>query len=76
MIVKNVHIENFLSKNFVNQVHWFFTRANFFWLDYLLDTSGLQRLAGVHDPPQSCDTPINADFYGDCDGGDGGSGNG
>ena len=39
-------------------------------------TSGLQRLAGVHDPPESCDIPKNADFYGDCDGGGGGSGNG
>ena len=28
-------------------------------------TSGLQRLAGVHDPPQSCDIPKEAEFYGD-----------
>ena len=45
-------------------------------LQPFVSTSGLQRLAGVHDPPKSCDIPINAEFYGDCDGGDGGSGNG
>ena len=31
-------------------------------------TSGLQRLAGVYDPPQACDIPIDAEFYGDYDG--------
>ena len=39
-------------------------------------TSGLQRLAGVHDPPQSCDIPINAEFDGDYHGGNGVTGNG
>ena len=39
-------------------------------------TSGLQRLAGIYDPPQSCDIPINAESYGDCDGGDGETGSG
>ena len=34
-------------------------------------TSGLQRLAGVHDPPQSYDIPIDAEFYGNCDSGTG-----
>ena len=34
-------------------------------------TSGLQRLAGVHDPPRTCDIPINAEFYGECGGGTG-----
>ena len=41
-----------------------------------ISTSGLQRLADVHDPPESCDISIKAEFYGDCDGGDSGSGNG
>ena len=40
-------------------------------LENLFYTSGLQRLAGVHDPPKSCDIPTNAEFYGDCDGGTG-----
>ena len=31
-------------------------------------TSGLQQLAGVYDPPQACDIPIDAEFYGDYDG--------
>ena len=31
----------------------------------ILLTLGLQRLAGVHDPPQSCDIPKEAEFYGD-----------
>ena len=34
-------------------------------------TSGLQRLAGVHDPPESYDIPIEAEFHGDSDGGTG-----
>ena len=44
-------------------------QLNFF--PFLLNTSGLQWLAGVHDPPQSCDIPMKAEFYGDCDGGTG-----
>ena len=32
--------------------------------------------AGEHDPPQSSDIPMTAEFYGDCDGGTGGTGNG
>ena len=39
-------------------------------------TSGLQRLAGVYDPPESCDIPINAEFDGDYHGGIGETGNG
>ena len=39
-------------------------------------TSGLQRLADVHDPPISCDTPINAEFDGYYHGGSGETGNG
>ena len=42
----------------------------------LLYTSGLQRLAGVHDPPESCDIPKEAEFDGDYRGGSGGTGNG
>ena len=43
-----------------------------FILEWLfLDTSGLQRLAGVYDPPQSYDIPIEGEFYGDYDGGTG-----
>ena len=40
------------------------------------NTSGLQRLAGVHDPPESCDIPIKAEFDGDYHGGSGETGNG
>ena len=39
-------------------------------------TSGLERLAGVHDPPESCDTPKEAEFHGDYHGGSGGTGSG
>ena len=41
-----------------------------------LVTSGLQRLAGVHDPPKSFDIPIKAEFDGDYHGGSGETGNG
>ena len=41
-----------------------------------LPTSGLQRLAGVHDPPESCDIPKEAEFDGDYLGASGGTGNG
>ena len=44
--------------------------------DICLYTSGLQRLAGVHDPPKSCDIPKEAEFHGDYYGGSGGTGNG
>ena len=39
-------------------------------------TSGLLRLAGVHDPPEACDIPINVEFDGDYHGGSGVTGNG
>ena len=42
----------------------------------LYHTSGLQRLAGVYDPPESCDIPKEAEFDGDYRGGSGGTGNG
>ena len=41
-----------------------------------LSTSGLQRLAGVHDPPQTCDIPKEAEFDGDYHGGNDETGNG
>ena len=41
-----------------------------------LNTSGLQQLAGVHDPPESCDIPIKAEFNGDYHGGSVKTGNG
>ena len=41
-----------------------------------LVTSGLQRLAGAHDPPQSCDIPKEAEFDEDYHGGSGETGNG
>ena len=34
-------------------------------------SGAIQHLAGVNDPPQSCDTPINAEFDGDYHGGSG-----
>ena len=40
------------------------------------DTSGWEQLAGVYDPPQSCDIPIKAEFDGDYHGGSGETGNG
>ena len=39
-------------------------------------TSGLLQLAGVHDPPEACDIPINVEFDGDYHGGSGVTGNG
>ena len=39
-------------------------------------TSGWERLAGVLDPPESCDIPKEAEFDGDYRGGSGGTGNG
>ena len=39
-------------------------------------TSGLQWLAGVHDPPESCDIPKEAEANEDYHGGSGGTGNG
>ena len=41
-----------------------------------LNTSGLLQLAGVHDPPEACDIPINVEFDGDYHGGSGVTGNG
>ena len=45
-----------------------------FW--QLVNTSGWERLAGVHDPPESCDIPKEAEFDGDYCCGSGGTGNG
>ena len=46
-------------------------------LDFIYThTSGLQRLAGIHDPPESCDIPKEAEFDGDYHGGSGGTGSG
>ena len=39
-------------------------------------TSGLQRLAGVYDPPGSCDIPKEAEFDGGYRGISSGTGNG
>ena len=44
--------------------------------NHALHTSGLQRLAGVHDPPESCDIPIKAELNGDYHGGSVKTGNG
>ena len=39
--------------------------------DIWAGTSGLKRIAGVYDPPETCDIPIEAEFHGDYDGGTG-----
>ena len=60
---------------FLQKVYLMYTIPDLvhYWIKIMIMhyTSGLQRLAGVHDPPKSCDIPINAEFYGDCDGGTG-----
>ena len=71
------------SQNFSNLI-----RAKFLWLEIIFNffyllifictlyTEGLQRLAGIHDPPEQCDIPIKAEFEGDYHGGSGETGNG
>ena len=55
--------------------HFIKQKTSYFWR-VTQHTSGLQQLAGVHDPPESCDIPIKAEFNGDYHGGSVKTGNG